>query len=81
MAEVLARSSRPKMGTQMLRVETIGADGQALPGNRKFSVIGIPLLKAVVGSHGTAGDKRSVLRSIASSGIFGVPRVWCPNPA
>jgi len=81
MDEALARSSRPKLATQMLRVETIGADGQALRVDRKFSVIGIPLLKAVVGSHGTAGDKRSILRSIASSGVIGVPRVWCPNPA
>jgi phage repressor protein C with HTH and peptisase S24 domain len=45
------------------------------------AVVGLPLLKAVIGTHGVPGDKRSSLRTIPSSDIIGVPASWCPNPA
>ena len=41
----------------------------------------VPVLKAVVGTHDTPGDRRSSLRSIATSATLGVPSSWCPNPS
>jgi SOS-response transcriptional repressor LexA len=48
---------------------------------RLSRVVGLPLLKAIVGTHGVAGDRRSSLRSIPASEIVGAPASWCPNPA
>lgn len=41
----------------------------------------IPVLKAVVGTHGVPGDRRSSTRGVAASSTIGVPNLWCPNPA
>lgn len=43
-------------------------------------VVGLPLLKAVAGTHGVAGDRRSNLSMIPATQIMGAPTVWCPNP-
>lgn len=40
----------------------------------------IPVLKTVLGTQGTPGDKRSSLRGAPSSATFGVPASWCPHP-
>lgn len=55
------------------------------PGNprneEKLSqVIGLPLLRGVLGSHGVEGDHRS-LRTMPVAEMIGVPVSWCPNPA
>jgi transcriptional regulator with XRE-family HTH domain len=47
---------------------------------RDSDLIGLPLLKAVVGSHGVDGDRRSSLRAVAASRVIGAPASWCPNP-
>jgi len=47
----------------------------------KSGAAGLPLLKAVVGTHGTPGDRRSSLRAIPATETVGVPSMWCPNPA
>lgn len=48
--------------------------------NEKLSpVIGLPLLKGVLGSHGLGGDHRS-LRTMPVAEMIGVPVAWCPNP-
>jgi DNA-binding XRE family transcriptional regulator len=44
-------------------------------------LVGLPLLKAVIGSHGVHGDRRSSLRAIPATEIIGAPSPWCPNPA
>ncbi len=46
------------------------------PGSR---LAAIPVLKALVGTHGVPGDRRSSLRGVASSSTVGVPSSWCPN--
>lgn len=43
-------------------------------------VVGLPLLKALIGTHGVPGDKRTSLRTIPSSELIGAPASWCPNP-
>lgn len=39
------------------------------------------MLKAVIGSHGVQGDRRSSLRAIPATEILGAPAPWCPNPS
>jgi phage repressor protein C with HTH and peptisase S24 domain len=46
----------------------------------KGHVVGLPLLKAVIGTHGVQADRRSSLRTIPSSEMVGAPALWCPNP-
>ena len=41
----------------------------------------VPVLKAVVGTHGVPGDRRSSLRGVASSSTLGIPSSWCPHPS
>lgn len=41
----------------------------------------IPVLKATVGTHGVAGDRRTSLRGVASTTTVGLPTSWCPNPS
>jgi len=49
--------------------------------DRKSQSIGVPLLKAVAGTHGTPGDRRSSFRTIPATELVGAPSMWCPNPA
>jgi phage repressor protein C with HTH and peptisase S24 domain len=44
-------------------------------------VVNLPLLKAVAGTHGVPGDRRSSLRTIPATEVVGAPEAWCPNPA
>ncbi len=70
---------RRRLEVPLLEMASAGAvaiDPEKLP-----PVIGLPLLKAVIGSHGIAGDRRSSLRNIPASEIVGAPASWCPNPA
>ena len=54
----------------------------AAPVSQKLpQVVGLPLLKAVVGAHGVPGDRRSSLQTIPASEMIGAPTPWCPNPA
>ena len=53
--------------------------GKAELGRPPF--VQIPLLKAAIGAHGQAGDRRSSLRAIPTSTVFTAPASWCPNPA
>lgn len=50
------------------------------PAEKRTQMIGLPLLKGVIGTHGVAGDRRS-LRTIPSGELIGAPAAWCPNPA
>lgn len=62
-----------------LEMARAGATGANSPKIRQL--VGLPLLKAVVGTHGLPGDRRSSLRTIPASEIIGAPAAWCPNPA
>jgi phage repressor protein C with HTH and peptisase S24 domain len=41
----------------------------------------VPVLRAVVGTQGSPGDRRSSLQGIAVSTTLGIPSSWCPNPS
>jgi len=64
----------PRAPGRQARTEPISSEGSA-------RMTGVPILKALIGTHGTQGDKRSSLRGAASSMTVGVPASWCPNPA
>jgi transcriptional regulator with XRE-family HTH domain len=52
----------------------------ATPAEKLSDMIGVPLLKGFIGTHGVTGDRRS-LRTIPASDTIGAPAAWCPNPA
>ena len=45
------------------------------------NLVGIPILKAVLGTPGSSGDRRSSLRNISVVDALRVPAIWCPNPS
>lgn len=45
------------------------------------NLVSVPVLKAIAGTQGAAGDKRSSLRSVGATSTVDVPRSWCPNPS
>ena len=47
---------------------------------RKTRVVPIPVLQAVVGTHGGQGDRHGNLNYIPAREILGAPAEWCPNP-
>lgn len=55
-----------------------GARAEHLEGAGQL--VGLPLLKGLVGTHGVPGDRRSSLRTMAATQIVGAPAPWCPNP-
>jgi phage repressor protein C with HTH and peptisase S24 domain len=73
MVEALSSISRARRAG-----EATGSHSGDGTGKRSANV-SVPLLKALVGAHGTPGDKRS-LRTIPTSGSVSVPLGWCPNP-
>jgi phage repressor protein C with HTH and peptisase S24 domain len=81
MIEALDGSSRAKKSTEAPPMQSATADRPASHLEKAGKVIGVPMLKAVAGTLGNSGDKRSSLRSIPASEILGVPAPWCPNPA
>ena len=73
-----SRSKRLVDGPQSIDNEIRASDIQTDAGMR---LTPIPVLKAIVGTHGVPGDRRSSLRGLESSARLGVPGSWCPNPA
>ena len=49
-------------------------------GGRKQKVVPIPVLQAIVGTHGGQGDRHGDLNYIPAREIMGAPLDWCPNP-
>jgi phage repressor protein C with HTH and peptisase S24 domain len=80
MIQALVGSSRKKKRLEVPHLEMASA-GAAAIARKMPEVIGLPLLKAVVGAHGVPGDRRNSLRTIPASEIVGAPATWCPNPA
>jgi transcriptional regulator with XRE-family HTH domain len=60
-------------------LEGAHAGARTLSPEKMHDVIGLPLLKAVIGAHGVHGDRRS-LSLIPATQIVGAPAPWCPNP-
>jgi transcriptional regulator with XRE-family HTH domain len=46
----------------------------------KAKIVPIPVLQAVVGTHGGQGDRKASLSQIPAKEIMGAPAEWCPNP-
>ena len=80
MIDSLSGSSRHRKLMGVAPLEKAHAGAATHPG-RVPEMVGLPLLKAVIGSHGVQGDRRSSLRKIPASEIIGAPTVWCPNPS
>lgn len=80
MVEALDSSSPTRKPTKGVTFEIVDQDRRTLHTKKISGVIPVPLLKAVAGTHGIRGDKRSSLRSIPSLEVIGVPAAWCPNP-
>ena len=77
MANALRGSSRLLVNPPLEGAHA-GAAGAA--GEKAPELVGLRLLKAVIGSHGVAGDRRGNLSLIPASQIMGAPVTWCPNP-
>ena len=81
MIEALSGSSRARRVFDGPQLQPARPGAQSSPTEKTSAVVGLPLLTAVIGTHGVPGDKRSSLRTIPSSDVIGVPASWCPNPA
>jgi len=81
MVEALGGTSRAKKTSGALKYEGGGQNGRSLATEKRSNVVEVPLLKAVAGAHGTAGDKRNSLRAVPTLQLIAVPGTWCPNPA
>lgn len=85
LADVLsALPHRSSTGFPKMRIPHLGDAAAGGGGHRKApksSHVPVPLLKAVAGTPGYAGDKRLSLQRIPAQEIVGAPYQWCPNPA
>lgn len=81
MVQALSGSPRGKRGLEVPRLEMARAGATAISGQKLPQLVGLPLLKAVVGAHGMPGDRRSSLSTIPVTEVIGAPSPWCPNPA
>ena len=76
-----ALGATAKKGRGGMEMPPMAHAGAAVSGVGKTpDVVGLPLLKVVIGTHGVPGDRRSSLRTIPASEIIGAPAPWCPNP-
>jgi transcriptional regulator with XRE-family HTH domain len=81
MVEALNAIARSGRRLETPRLERARAGAASVAHHETADLVGLPLLNAVVGTHGVRGDRRSSLQTIASSKIIGAPAPWCPNPA
>jgi len=79
MMEALSSTFRAK-GVLDFPTLSVSRAGPGANRREQDRVVGLPLLKAVIGTHGVPGDKRTSLRTIPSSELIGAPASWCPNP-
>lgn len=79
MVQALGASSRKKrMEAPVLEFARPGT-GATANDDKVPHVVGVPLLRGVLGTHGIEGDHRS-LRTMPVVEMIGVPALWCPNP-
>lgn len=79
MAQALAGTASHRRWRDIPALEAVSAGAKELLPD-KGNVVPIPLLKAVAGTHGVPGDRRS-LRTISATQLVGAPAPWCPNPS
>lgn len=78
MVQALSSPSHKKR-LDVPRLEMARAGAGATSPEKLPHVVGLPLLKGFIGTHGVPGDRRS-LRTIPAADIIGTPASWCPNP-
>jgi len=81
MIDSLSGSAHNRRLLGVAPLEKAHAGARALHPGKVPDRVGLPLLKAVIGSHGVQGDRRSSLRKIPATEIISAPAVWCPNPS
>jgi phage repressor protein C with HTH and peptisase S24 domain len=82
MVGALEEASKSASSLRLPRLEPAHAGAKAADqAERLPEVVALPLLKAIAGTHGQSGDKRSSLRTIPATQMMGAPGDWCPNPA
>lgn len=78
MVEALSGSSRKKrLDSPRLEIARPGTNNHS--SQKMVQLVGLPLLKGVVGTPGVEGDRRS-LRTMPVAEVIGAPASWCPNP-
>ena len=78
---VLTERERKQISTYPDQMELAAAGSgarQEIP--RKSKVVPIPVLQAIVGTHGGQGDRHGNLSYIPAREVMGAPVEWCPNP-
>ncbi len=80
MVESLSGSAKTRRWRDVPALEGASAGAKAVA-HEKTEIVPLPLLKAVAGTHGVSGDRRSSLRSIPATRLVGAPTAWCPNPS
>jgi phage repressor protein C with HTH and peptisase S24 domain len=80
MVDALSGASQARRGMKAPKLEGARAGAKAPHSLKVPQVIGLSLLKAVAGTHGVPGDRRSSLRAVPASQVMGAPAPWCPNP-
>lgn len=80
MVEALGGTSRAKTAAGSVTVEIGNGDLRASLMKKTSTMIGVPLLNTMAGTHGIPGDKRNSLRTIPATEEIAVPAGWCPNP-
>ncbi|HET9307382.1 MAG TPA: XRE family transcriptional regulator [Candidatus Sulfotelmatobacter sp.] len=81
MLEALSTTSHHGFWSDVRQLEQASAGAKALHPQKKTQLVGLPLLKAVIGTHGVPSHLRTSLRAIPATEILGAPAPWCPNPA
>jgi len=80
MVEALGSTSAYNRRLRAPGFESPQAGARAVQPQKTTALVGLPLLKAVAGTHGVPGDRRSSLRTIPASEVVGAPASWCPHP-
>jgi len=73
----------PKVWKRFSQAQAINLQVASAGGDKKSSasyLVAIPLLKAVVASHGGKGDSSMLLHDAPVETLIAAPKEWCPNP-
>jgi phage repressor protein C with HTH and peptisase S24 domain len=73
------RKQMPMRPEEQVEMAEAGSGGRH-EGARKPKIVPIPVLQAIVGTHGGQGDRHGDLNYIPAREILGAPVDWCPNP-
>jgi phage repressor protein C with HTH and peptisase S24 domain len=77
MAGALKATTGSRKSGEVLQKKDGAGAGKSV--GKRATGVNVPVLKAFIGAHGAAGDKRS-LRTIPAKEVISIPAKWCPNP-